>query len=49
MRVVDAERPPLRVFFGSMPLAIAERDYESRLANWHEWQPVAELAQGQPS
>ena len=33
-------------FFGTAPLAIAERDYESRLATWREWQPVAELAQG---
>jgi len=46
MRVVDADPPPLRVFFGSAPLAIAERDYAARLQNWREWQPVAELAQG---
>ena len=46
MRVVDAEPPPLRVFFGTAPLGIAEHDYERRLATWREWQPVAELAQG---
>jgi NAD(P)-dependent dehydrogenase (short-subunit alcohol dehydrogenase family) len=46
LRIVDAEDPPLRVFFGSGPLGIAERDYEQRLATWREWQPVAELAQG---
>jgi NAD(P)-dependent dehydrogenase (short-subunit alcohol dehydrogenase family) len=46
MRVVDADPPPLRVFFGSSPLGIAEADYEGRLATWREWQPVAELAQG---
>jgi NAD(P)-dependent dehydrogenase (short-subunit alcohol dehydrogenase family) len=46
LRVVDADDPPLRVFFGSAPLGIAERDYESRLKTWREWQPVAELAQG---
>ena len=46
MKVVDADPPPLRVFFGSSPLAIAERDYAGRLATWREWQPVAELAQG---
>jgi hypothetical protein len=34
------------VFFGSLPLSLAKADYESRLANWEEWQPVAELAQG---
>jgi len=46
LRIVDAVQPPLRVFFGSAPLGIAERDYEGRLATWREWQPVAELAQG---
>jgi hypothetical protein len=46
MRVVDADPPPLRVFFGTAPLGIAENDYEGRLATWREWQPVAELAQG---
>jgi NAD(P)-dependent dehydrogenase (short-subunit alcohol dehydrogenase family) len=46
MRIVDAERPPLRCFFGSAPLGIAEQDYERRLATWREWQPVAEIAQG---
>ncbi len=46
LKVVDAEQPPLRVFFGKAPLGIAERDYESRLATWREWQPVAEEAHG---
>jgi NAD(P)-dependent dehydrogenase (short-subunit alcohol dehydrogenase family) len=46
LRVVDADEPPLRVFFGSAPLGIAETDYESRLATWRQWQPVSELAQG---
>ena len=46
LKVVDAERPPLRVFFGAKPLSLAKADYESRLATWEEWQPVAELAQG---
>jgi NAD(P)-dependent dehydrogenase (short-subunit alcohol dehydrogenase family) len=46
MRIVDAEEPPLRTFFGSAPLGIAEKDYESRLAPRRQWQPVAEIAQG---
>ncbi len=46
LEIVDAERPPLRVFFGSSPLSIAEKDYEGRLATWREWQPVSERAQG---
>jgi len=46
LRIVDAEQPPLRVFFGDAPLEIATKDYEGRLATWREWQPVAHLAQG---
>lgn len=46
LRVVDAANPPLRVFFGEAPLGIATADYESRLATWREWQPVAIEAQG---
>lgn len=46
MKVVDAEQPPLRVFFGAAPLQIARTDYENRLRTWEEWQPVAVLAQG---
>lgn len=46
LKVVDATPPPLRVFFGEKPLALAKADYESRLKTWEEWQPVAELAQG---
>lgn len=46
LKIVDAEKPPLRVFFGSAPLNIAKADYENRLRTWEEWQPVSELAQG---
>ena len=46
LKVVDAENPPLRVFFGEAPLQIAKADYESRLKTWEEWQPVSILAQG---
>ncbi|WP_199253997.1 SDR family oxidoreductase [Mycolicibacterium mengxianglii] len=46
LKVVDAEEPPLRVFFGELPLQLAKADYENRLKTWEQWQPVAELAQG---
>lgn len=46
LRVVDAEEPPLRVFFGAGPLGLATADYESRLRTWNEWQDVALIAQG---
>ena len=45
-KIVDAPKPPLRVFFGELPLQLAKADYESRLKTWEEWQPVSELAQG---
>jgi NAD(P)-dependent dehydrogenase (short-subunit alcohol dehydrogenase family) len=46
LKVVDAENPPLRIFFGESPLATATKDYESRLATWREWQPVSIAAHG---
>jgi NAD(P)-dependent dehydrogenase (short-subunit alcohol dehydrogenase family) len=46
LKVVDADEPPLRVFFGTEPLGMAKADYEQRLRTWEQWQSVAELAQG---
>ena len=46
LKVVDAPNPPLRVFFGELPLSLAKADYESRLKTWEEWQPVSIEAQG---
>jgi NAD(P)-dependent dehydrogenase (short-subunit alcohol dehydrogenase family) len=46
LRLVDAEKPPLRMFLGESPLQTVTADYESRLAEWREWQPVAAAAQG---
>jgi NAD(P)-dependent dehydrogenase (short-subunit alcohol dehydrogenase family) len=46
LKLVDAETPPLRVFFGDGPLALAAADYESRLATWREWEPLSLEAQG---
>ena len=46
LAVVDADKPPLRIFFGDGPLAIATRDYENRLATWREWEPVSIGAHG---
>ncbi|MCJ0702039.1 SDR family oxidoreductase [Frigoribacterium faeni] len=46
LKVVDAEQPPLRIFFGKAPLGIATKDYESRLATWNEWQSVSVEAHG---
>ncbi|MHC9290905.1 SDR family oxidoreductase [Mycobacterium sp. LTG2003] len=46
LKIVDAANPPLRVFFGELPLQLAKADYESRLKTWEEWQPVSIEAQG---
>jgi NAD(P)-dependent dehydrogenase (short-subunit alcohol dehydrogenase family) len=45
LKVVDAENPPLRIFFGDT-LAVAKADYESRLATWQEWNDVSIEAHG---
>ena len=46
LKVVDADSPPLRVFFGRAPLEVATRDYASRLATWNEWQSISVEAYG---
>ena len=46
LELVDAEEPPLRVFFGTAPLGIAKADYAKRIETWEQWQPLAERAQG---
>jgi NAD(P)-dependent dehydrogenase (short-subunit alcohol dehydrogenase family) len=46
LTIVDAENPPIRIFFGKPPLAMAEADYASRLEVWREWQPVSIAAGG---
>jgi NAD(P)-dependent dehydrogenase (short-subunit alcohol dehydrogenase family) len=46
LKIVDAENPPLRVFFGELPLQQAKADYEKRLKTWEQWQPVSVEAQG---
>jgi NAD(P)-dependent dehydrogenase (short-subunit alcohol dehydrogenase family) len=49
LAVVDAEQPPLRIFFGDGPMGIATADYESRLATWREWEQVSvDAAHGKP-
>jgi NAD(P)-dependent dehydrogenase (short-subunit alcohol dehydrogenase family) len=46
LKVVDAENPPLRIFFGRAPLEVATRDYKTRLATWRQWQPLSVEAYG---
>jgi NAD(P)-dependent dehydrogenase (short-subunit alcohol dehydrogenase family) len=46
LQIVDADEPPLRIFFGDGPLAVATADYESRLATWRKWEPLSIAAHG---
>ena len=46
LKVVDAVEPPLRIFFGEAPLAIAKADYAARIATWEQWNAVSLEAQG---
>jgi NAD(P)-dependent dehydrogenase (short-subunit alcohol dehydrogenase family) len=46
LAVVDADEPPLRIFLGDGPLAIAEKDYASRLETWRKWEDVSVAAHG---
>jgi NAD(P)-dependent dehydrogenase (short-subunit alcohol dehydrogenase family) len=46
LKVVEAEKAPLRVFFGEQPLQIASHVYQQRLDQWSEWAPVSREAEG---
>ena len=45
LALVDADGPPLRIFFGKSFDAV-RADYESRLRTWADWQPLALKAFG---
>ncbi|WP_418277026.1 SDR family oxidoreductase [Isoptericola jiangsuensis] len=46
LKVVDAEQPPLRVFFGTAPTQIAPHVYQQRLDEWKQWEPLSIEADG---
>ncbi|SEQ96694.1 SDR family oxidoreductase [Arthrobacter sp. OV608] len=46
LQVVDAQKPPLRVFFGTAPFNLVKSEYAERLATWEKWNHISELAQG---
>ncbi|MBC9795102.1 SDR family NAD(P)-dependent oxidoreductase [Sinomicrobium weinanense] len=45
-KVVDAERPPLRLFLGNQTLPSVRKAYKERLATWEAWKEVSDAAQG---
>jgi NAD(P)-dependent dehydrogenase (short-subunit alcohol dehydrogenase family) len=46
LKVIDADKAPLRVFFGEQPTQIAPHIYQQRLAEWDAWAPVSREAEG---
>jgi NAD(P)-dependent dehydrogenase (short-subunit alcohol dehydrogenase family) len=46
LKLVDAEKPPLRCFLGATAFDMVRPDYESRIANWEEWDWLAKEAHG---
>jgi len=46
LKVVDAEDPPLRIFFGSTGLPMTRAEYARRIATWEKWNDVSVAAQG---
>jgi NAD(P)-dependent dehydrogenase (short-subunit alcohol dehydrogenase family) len=47
--LVDAADPPLRLFLGTSPYAVAERAYAQRLHTWEQWRELAAAADGSPA
>ena len=46
LKVVDAENPPLRIFFGNAGFPMISQAYADRLAKWEQWKTVSEEAHG---
>jgi NAD(P)-dependent dehydrogenase (short-subunit alcohol dehydrogenase family) len=46
LKVVDAENPPLRIFFGSGGLPMTRAEYARRIDTWEQWNAVSVEAQG---
>src|SRR5580704_10150116 len=46
LKVVDAQDPPLRVFFGSGGLPMTRAEYGRRIETWEKWNALSVEAQG---
>ena len=46
LKIVDAEKPPLRIFLGTMPLPLTKQRYQEKIAIWEQWNDVSVSAQG---
>jgi len=49
LKIVDADTPPLRVFFGTEGLDMIPHVYADRLKTWQDWAHVSALSQGNPA
>jgi NADP-dependent 3-hydroxy acid dehydrogenase YdfG len=46
LKIVDAARPPLRIFLGTEGMPVVRTAYLARLAEWEQWEAVSKEAQG---
>jgi NAD(P)-dependent dehydrogenase (short-subunit alcohol dehydrogenase family) len=46
LKVVDADEPPLRVFFGTAGLPMTKAEYARRIETWEAWNDLSIEAQG---
>jgi NAD(P)-dependent dehydrogenase (short-subunit alcohol dehydrogenase family) len=46
LKLVDAEKPPLRIFFGSGGLPMTKAEYARRIETWEKWNDLSVAAQG---
>ena len=46
LKLVDAEEPPLRIFFGRGPLDLIRAEYAQRIATWEQWDELSQMAHG---
>ena len=46
LKLVDAQDPPLRIFFGSAGLPMTRAEYAKRIDTWEKWNALSVEAQG---
>jgi NAD(P)-dependent dehydrogenase (short-subunit alcohol dehydrogenase family) len=46
LKLVDAEEPPLRIFFGTAGLPMTKAEYTRRIETWEKWNDLSVEAQG---
>lgn len=46
LQIVDADKPPLRLFLGTEGMTMVPAAYAARLAEWEQWAAVSNAAQG---